>query len=40
MFLEKRGVARIGLRNQESIINKIKIYKINQGILFHQQYTY
>lgn len=28
MFLEKKGVARIGLRNQELIINMIKLYKI------------
>lgn len=37
MFLEKKGVARIGLRNQELIINKIKLYKIEQSLLFRQQ---
>jgi len=33
MFLEKKGVARIGLKNQELIINSIKLYKIEQSLL-------
>ncbi len=36
MFLEKKGVARIGLKNQELILNSIKLYRIEQSLLFYQ----
>jgi len=39
MFLRKKGVARIGLKNQELIINAIKLYSIEQSISLHQKIT-